>query len=190
MEAELRARLASPEDATPLERLDLVERTIAAKVFPVVPTILPSALAGLAMFGLASRLLGDRARPGEMLTVLRGLPHNVTTEMDLALWDLATRIRRDAEAASLLLTTPAADLAARFHAGSLPAAVDGGCASSWRRTASARWPRSTSGCPAGRRIRRTSSAWWPTICGWTTRRWPPTPCSPRAPPRRPARSRP
>ncbi|WP_068921813.1 PEP/pyruvate-binding domain-containing protein [Planobispora rosea] len=126
VESVLRARLASPKDATALERLDLVERTIAAKVFPVVPTIMPSALAGLAMFALASRLLGDRARPGELLTVLRGLPHNVTTEMDLALWNLATRIRQDAEAASLLLTTPATDLAARFHAGSLPATVDGG----------------------------------------------------------------
>ena len=32
-------------------------------------------------------------RPGELGTVLRGLPHNVTTEMDLALWDLAVRLR-------------------------------------------------------------------------------------------------
>ena len=32
-------------------------------------------------------LLGDHARPDELQSVLRGLPHNVTTEMDLALWD-------------------------------------------------------------------------------------------------------
>ncbi|MBG0828613.1 phosphoenolpyruvate synthase [Planomonospora sp. ID67723] len=126
VEAALRTRLDFPQDATPLERLGRVERALAAEAFPLIPAILPSAMAGLSMFGLAHRLLGDRARPGELYTVLRGLPHNVTTEMDLALWRLAARIRKDEQAASLLLTTPAAELAARFHAGSLPAVVDGG----------------------------------------------------------------
>ncbi|GAA3444907.1 PEP/pyruvate-binding domain-containing protein [Planomonospora venezuelensis] len=126
VEAALRARLDFPQDVTALERLDRVERTLGDEAFPIIPAILPSAVAGLAMFGLAHRLLGGRARPGELYTVLRGLPHNVTTEMDLALWRLATRIREDGQAASLLLTAPAAELAARFHAGSLPAVVDGG----------------------------------------------------------------
>ena len=43
----------------------------------------------------ARRLLGDLAQPGELQTVLRGLPHNVTTEMDLELWQLTQRIRAD-----------------------------------------------------------------------------------------------
>ena len=35
------------------------------------------------------------AQPGELQEVLRGLPHNVTTEMDLKLWELTEEIRHD-----------------------------------------------------------------------------------------------
>ncbi|MFI6797562.1 PEP/pyruvate-binding domain-containing protein [Streptosporangium canum] len=122
----LRAQLAAPADATALERLDHVERILGTRAVPLLPTVVPGPLAGFAMLGLAYRLLGDRARPGELQTVLRGLPHNVTTEMDLALWHLATRIRADREAASLLLGTPAAELADRFGDGTLPGVVDRG----------------------------------------------------------------
>ena len=52
--------------------------------------------------------------------MLRGLPHNVTTEMDLALWDVANRIRTDPAAAELMRTAPTAELVGRFHAGTLP----------------------------------------------------------------------
>ncbi|MDP9860971.1 MULTISPECIES: PEP/pyruvate-binding domain-containing protein [Streptosporangium] len=124
--AELRTRLASPPDATPLQRLDRVEWILGGRAVPVLPQVLPGPAAGFAMLGLAYRLLGDHARPGELQTVLRGLPHNVTTEMDLALWHLATRIRADREAADLLLGTPPAELAGRFHAGSLPGVVERG----------------------------------------------------------------
>ncbi|MEV4244891.1 PEP/pyruvate-binding domain-containing protein [Streptosporangium canum] len=122
----LRAQLAAPADATALERLDHVERILGTRAVPLLPTVVPGPLAGFAMLGLAYRLLGDRARPGELQTVLRGLPHNVTTEMDLALWHLATRIRTDREAAALLLGTPAAELADRFGDGTLPGVVDRG----------------------------------------------------------------
>ncbi|MEU7985534.1 PEP/pyruvate-binding domain-containing protein [Streptosporangium canum] len=122
----LRTQLAAPAGATALERLDHVERILGTRAVPLLPTVLPGPLAGFAMLGLAYRLLGDRARPGELQTVLRGLPHNVTTEMDLALWHLATRIRADREAASLLLGTPAAELADRFGDGTLPGVVDRG----------------------------------------------------------------
>ncbi|MFI6453138.1 PEP/pyruvate-binding domain-containing protein [Streptosporangium amethystogenes] len=124
----LRGWLPAPRDATPAERLDHVERMLGGQIFPLLPTIAPAMAAGFAMLGLAALVLGDRARPGELETVLRGLPHNVTTEMDLALWRLATRIREDGEAASLLLGTPAAELAERFHAGTLPGVLGDGLA--------------------------------------------------------------
>ncbi|MER5625256.1 PEP/pyruvate-binding domain-containing protein [Streptosporangium sp. NPDC002544] len=124
----LRGRLPAPRGATPAERLDHVERMLGGQIFPLLPTIAPAAAAGFAMLGLAALVLGDRARPGELETVLRGLPHNVTTEMDLALWRLAARIREDGEAASLLLGTPAAELAERFHAGTLPGVLGDGLA--------------------------------------------------------------
>ncbi|HEY0496843.1 MAG TPA: PEP/pyruvate-binding domain-containing protein [Kutzneria sp.] len=64
------------------------------RVLPAVPTMLPKALpvplAGFITLAFARRLLGG----GEGLeTVLRGLPHNVTTEMDLELWRVATELR-------------------------------------------------------------------------------------------------
>ncbi|WP_344927554.1 PEP/pyruvate-binding domain-containing protein, partial [Streptosporangium carneum] len=126
LESRLRSRLAPLAEATPLERLDRVERVLGGQAITLVPTVVPGPAAGFAMLGLAARLLGDHAKQGELSTVLRGLPHNVTTEMDLALWRLAERIRADRSAASLLLDTPAAELARRFHDGSLPEAVDRG----------------------------------------------------------------
>ena len=47
------------------------------------------------MLAASRRLLGDVAQPGELQEVLRGLPHNVTTEMDLELWELTEQIRDD-----------------------------------------------------------------------------------------------
>jgi rifampicin phosphotransferase len=122
----LDARLTLPASATPSERLDLVERVLAGETVPLAPRILPAAAAGFLMFGLAARLLGDDARPDELQTVLRGLPHNVTTEMDLELWRLATRVRAVDSAAKLLLGTSTDRLADQFHAGTLPPVVQDG----------------------------------------------------------------
>lgn len=123
---ELRARLASPAEATPAQRLDRVERMLGEQAITLLPRMAPVPAAGFALFGLAYRLLGDHAGPGDLTTVLRGLPHNVTTEMDLALWRLAERIRADASTTALLLATPAAELAERFHDGTLPAVAQRG----------------------------------------------------------------
>ena len=65
--------------------------------------------------------------------MLRGLPHNVTTEMDLALWQLAGRMRADAAAARALRGTPPAELAARYRAGALPPDAAAGLAAFLRR---------------------------------------------------------
>jgi pyruvate,water dikinase len=118
---DLRRRLALPAGATAIQRLDHVEQVLATEIIPLLPTVmLPGAVPGFLMLALASRLLGDRAQPGEVQSVLRGLPHNVTTEMDLALWQVANRIRRDPAAAELVRTVPTTELVGRFHAGTLP----------------------------------------------------------------------
>jgi pyruvate,water dikinase len=88
---------------------------------PAIPSMLPKALpvplAGFITLAFARRLLGS----GEGLeTVLRGLPHNVTTEMDLELWRVATQLRAHAD---LFATTDAGELSARYRAGALPADV-------------------------------------------------------------------
>jgi pyruvate,water dikinase len=73
-----------------------VEEALRQCVVPFLPKIAPVPLAGFAMLGLAGKLV--RTEPGELQTILRGLPNNVTTEMDLALWRLGQEIRKDPNA--------------------------------------------------------------------------------------------
>ncbi|MEJ2888712.1 PEP/pyruvate-binding domain-containing protein [Actinomycetospora aeridis] len=96
------ATLPSPPGASRAERVDRARWMLADAFAPMAPRIAPAPAAGFLALGLAAKLLGDRARPGELGTVLRGLPHNVTTEMDLALWDLAARLRDDPAALAVL----------------------------------------------------------------------------------------
>jgi pyruvate,water dikinase len=127
VEAELEQRLAF-DHATAAERLDFVVRAIDDNGAPLVPRVLPTAAAGFGMLGLAHKLLGADAEAGDLAAVLRGLPHNVTTEMDLDLWRLATEIRADASAVPLFAGTPAEKLADRYRRGTLPDNVQRGLA--------------------------------------------------------------
>jgi rifampicin phosphotransferase len=123
---DLAARLTLPGHADAQERLDFAERVLLEKMIPLGPTMLPVAAAGFAMLGLANALLGDDAQPGELQTVLRGIPHNVTTEMDLALWDLSSQIRNDEIAARAMRDNSAAQLASQFRLGTLPPTIQRG----------------------------------------------------------------
>src|SRR5690606_4251484 len=71
----------------------------------------PAAFAGFSMLGLSALLLKGRTEPGELQTVLRGPPNNVTTEMDLALWRLSRTAAADPASAAVLRRRPAAELA-------------------------------------------------------------------------------
>lgn len=98
--------------------VDLLFRTM-----PLAPRSLPGAVVGFAMLGLASRLLRGSTRPGDLQTVLRSVPYNVTTEMDLDLWRVAVEARGDADSAAALRNSTAQDLADGYLAGTLPGAL-------------------------------------------------------------------
>jgi pyruvate,water dikinase len=72
---------------------------------------------------VARRVLGGTASPAELQAVLRGLPHNPTTEMDLDLWRVARDARADAASAHALASVEPDVLAARYRAGELPPAL-------------------------------------------------------------------
>ncbi len=74
-------------------------------------------VAGMLAVAVPQQLLKGVATPDEIHAVLAGMPHNVTIEMDLALWRLA---QRAGEHRDLLLATPPDELAARYRAGALP----------------------------------------------------------------------
>src|SRR5207344_840774 len=117
---DLESRLAMPERATACERLDFVERVLLREGVALLPRVMPTAAVGLVLLPIAGKLLGDDATADELQTVTRGLPHNVTTEMNLALWGLASRIRQEPGAAAVLLGGSPDSLAERFRSGALP----------------------------------------------------------------------
>ncbi|MFI9554306.1 PEP/pyruvate-binding domain-containing protein [Nonomuraea endophytica] len=86
---DLTRRLELPPDVSPQTRIDHAERLLGA-TFPMIFSIMPIVVAGYGMFGLASKLSGVPI--SDMQDVLRSMPNNPTTEMDMELWRLATRI--------------------------------------------------------------------------------------------------
>jgi phosphohistidine swiveling domain-containing protein len=125
----LRISLAVPAEATAHQRIGHVQRILGEELFATVPQVLPLPALGFAMLALVRRLLGDQASSGELQTVLRGLPNNVTTEMDLALWQLAFGIREDPDAVASITGRSAIELAEQYRDGSLPAVAQAGLAS-------------------------------------------------------------
>src|SRR5215212_7665543 len=68
----------------------------------ILPNVPPVFVAGLAANALAGKLLGDLATDDERRVAMRALPHNPTTEMDLALWALAREARADPDIARMV----------------------------------------------------------------------------------------
>lgn len=123
---ELRRSFSVPADATPHQRIAHVQRILGEKVFSTVPTVLPLPVLGFAMLALVRRLLGAQAPNSELQAVIRGLANNVTTQMDLALWHLASDIRQDPDATSFMLGRTAAELAVHYREDTLPPVAQSG----------------------------------------------------------------
>lgn len=95
-----------------------LETTLPRLLGSFAPVLLP-AVALLARLGVEASRADGQAR-ALVLELLRGLPGNVTTEMDLALWEVATQIRADERALAAFRDQDAATLAAQALAGTLP----------------------------------------------------------------------
>ncbi|MEU4712434.1 PEP/pyruvate-binding domain-containing protein [Micromonospora purpureochromogenes] len=112
---EMRVRSAAPADLrTAADRLRFLQARDSedgadAIMWPIVTGMLAAALPASLLKGVAS--------PDEIHTVLGGMPHNVTIEMNLALWRLA---QGAGEHRQLLLDTPPDELATRYLRGTLP----------------------------------------------------------------------
>jgi phosphohistidine swiveling domain-containing protein len=108
---------------TPVERLDAFQRLLTTTPPRMFPRLVAMAVAGLVSYNLASRLLRGVASDDEMRTLLRGLPFNPTTEMDLELWAIARRTREDPPSRAALAERAPAELSADFSRGALPQAL-------------------------------------------------------------------
>ena len=87
----------------------------------VVPYGISAVVAGMVpLFGILQRFSKAIGEPMLYLEISRGLPHNVTTEMDLFLWKTAQDIAADTESKLTFAETPAHQLATDFQQNALP----------------------------------------------------------------------
>lgn len=120
---QLQQQLSIPADASALARLDLIEDFGRNRMVRIVGSVGPVLPGAFIPFGLAGKLLDNLATADERQTVLRSLPHNPTTEMDLALWDIAQHIAADEDAATFMRTSSLAQLLAAYRQHTLPPVV-------------------------------------------------------------------
>jgi pyruvate,water dikinase len=121
-------RVDLPAEATATDRLDAVERLLQRGPSFVFPRMLGLVGAGMISYLAAGRLLRGRATEEELQTLTRGLPHNPTTEMDLALWAMTTRVRADPPSRDAVLDRPPAALEQAYRDGTLPPTLQTGLA--------------------------------------------------------------
>src|SRR5262249_53096418 len=126
-------QVKSTAAATLAERVALCEVVFGSLLrFP--PVLVPGFAVGLGALRFLHYLAADLPDPDrQILETTRGLPHNVTTEMDLALWRTAGVIRADADAASHFRQADVATLASETLAGQLPTAAQAAIADFLRR---------------------------------------------------------
>jgi rifampicin phosphotransferase len=124
----LRATSLESLAANPADRLQALEHVVSrrtARLFRTFPSTIGS---GLGSLGLASRLLKGIATADELQIVLRALPHNPTTEMDLDLWTLSRQVAADAMAARHVRETSPEHLSQEYRTGMLPSTLQQGLA--------------------------------------------------------------
>lgn len=115
-----------------LETSVLAVERFAREVFPVLlPAFGRLMLPSLLLLARLRKLAEDtQLEDAEALTlkVLRSLPGNVTTDMDLKMWDVAQEIRSDPHAWGVVTDTDPVELARRYRAGTLPPVAQGAVA--------------------------------------------------------------
>jgi pyruvate,water dikinase len=107
------------------QRLDFMQARMD-QAFPVMlPRFIPLFGPTVGMLSLLTHMDPNRSASNHgfstlVLEVTRGLPDNVTTEMDLALWEAARAIRADKASLAVFSQDGASELASRYLDWSLP----------------------------------------------------------------------
>lgn len=112
---EPRARLAA--------RLTGLREQVGRALWVLLPRFAPIMGPGIAMISRLNELAVKAGEPGLGLECLRGLDGNVTTAMDLALWQVARTIRADAASLARFVDDDAEALAFDYRSGVLPLAA-------------------------------------------------------------------
>lgn len=123
---QLESQLSLAEPASTVQRLDYTRAILDRTINGLIQATLPGPSVGYIMLAVARRLLRGIAPPRELEAVLRGLPHNITTEMDLELWRLAVSIGDDPVSRGKFLAKRPKELSAEYLAGKLPPQAQAG----------------------------------------------------------------
>jgi pyruvate,water dikinase len=103
------------------QRLVLFDETTNALRKFLLPHLLPRFVPGMLalnqLYQVSDELPGGRQLA---LEVLRGLPHNVTTEMDLALWETARQVQGDKDSSAAFASSDSHALATAYLENRLP----------------------------------------------------------------------
>ena len=109
------------EVPAPLEEIPSLFREIRNSFIYAIPRIIPAALAGLLQMVLLNRFSRRLTGSNNLaLQLTRGMPNNVTTEMDLILWETAKAIRTDQVSFESMTGKAPEKLAKEYLSGSLP----------------------------------------------------------------------
>ena len=117
---EIKSDIEKAGPAGSIERLTALEQLLLAWMPRTFPRMVPVFICGLLAHNLAGRLLHGLATTDELQSVLRGLPHNPTTEMDIALWKLTCLIQADPAIARYLRETPLEQQALDYLTSNMP----------------------------------------------------------------------
>jgi pyruvate,water dikinase len=115
---EVRERVTAASTAA--QRATLLEAMLAEVPPYVITTFGPRLSAGLNSLNAIRLLAAGLPGAPDPLEVTRGLPHNVTTEMDLELWQTACALKDEPGTATRFAGAAAPDLASDYRAGTLP----------------------------------------------------------------------
>jgi pyruvate,water dikinase len=96
-------------------RLRQARQEIGEAMFNFVPDFPALVGSGIISQRLLAKLMGSRANPDDLTAVARGLSGNVTTEMDLAVGDLADLVRQSPELVTHFQQNPPLEALATAH---------------------------------------------------------------------------
>ena len=109
-----------PDGSPPRAYVDAVEKMLRERAGDFITLAIPSIASGAISMLLMRKALGEDLTEGDVHTLLRSLPNNPTTEMDLELWHVSRRVGVDAESRQILQNETPPILAKRFHERTLP----------------------------------------------------------------------
>lgn len=117
----LRSRCDNSKDLRDL--VDVFVNTTTATPAAMMPALVGAIAGGQAPYQIMLRKLSFPGSQDLLFDLTRGLPHNVTTQMDLHLWQTASVIKMDADSVAFFQKNDTNSLVASYNEGKLPAAA-------------------------------------------------------------------